>query len=102
MVMTAGAGRVERLDKSAEQLQTPADDDNDDGQETELYFPEERTHKRNNISTKFVHRNRVGEAEDGLSYTTERTRFQRISVATSYTSSHEATSPKSVVFRTRF
>lgn len=99
--MTAGAGRVERLDKSAEQLHTPADDDNDDGQEQELYFPEERTHMRNNISTKYLHRNRV-EAEDSSSYTTERTRFQRISVATSYTSSHEATSPKSVVFRTRF
>lgn len=103
MVMTAGAGRGERLQKSAEQLKaTDGGADDDLGTETEFYFPEERTQMRNHSSAlesaKYLYGNREGVKD---AFTTERTRFQRISVA-SYSSSHEATSPKSVTFRTRF
>lgn len=102
MVMTAGAGRGERLEKSAEQLKPTDGADDDLGTETEFYFPEERTPTRNHSSA-FARAKNVYGSREGVkdAFTTERTRFQRISVA-SYSSSHDATSPKSVTFRTRF
>lgn len=122
--MTAGGARGERLDKSAEQLVDSRDVYSDDVEEEEVVFPEERVQtKAMNVSKSaasfvkggnYYHnylpkRNAMGgevgkEEEMFTDYshsaaTTERPRFQRISLA-SY-SSHEATSPNNVVFRTR-
>lgn len=101
--MTAGAGREDRLEKSA------AEQPDDDDVETESFFPEERVHT-NDSSAAVVMKARYGQEYRQQPRpvqheytTTERTRFQRISVATysSSSSSHESTSPKSVLFRTR-
>lgn len=113
MVMTAGAARVERLEKSAEQLQSatdggavPADahvevTDEDEGyssEEAEAFFPEERVRTAANISSGVTYFRRRAEVDWNVEPmgSGERKRFQRISVAT-----HESTSPKSVIFRTR-
>lgn len=94
--MTAGAARGERLEKSTEQLQLE--------EEEESFFPEERFPTPTNLSftAKNYHRKKYESDDEKLfTSTTERTRFERISLK-SYSAPHEATSQKSVLFRTRF
>lgn len=95
--MTAGAAREERLDKSAEQP------DGGVGVETEPFFPEERV--LTNVSSSKLMRSDYYqprfEHDASATTTTERSRFQKISVI-SYSSREASTSPKSVLFRTRF
>lgn len=121
MVMTAGAARGERLEKSAEQSQSEEVEEDESvvgggaySDETEPLFPEERvqTPQPMNVSLSppplllkgadyyHFHKLKLRDEESEVASTTERIRFQRISSA-SY-SSHEATSPRNVVFRTRF
>lgn len=119
--MTAGAARGERLEKSTEQLQSePVEEDEAVvggaySDETEPLFPEGRvqTPQPMNVSLSpsplppllkgvdyHFHKLKLRDEESNVASTTERIRFQRISSA-SY-SSHEATSPRNVLFRTRF
>lgn len=108
MVMTAGAARGERLEKSTEQLQLEEEEEDvigaADDDETESFFPEERFPTPTNLSftAKNYHRKKYELDDEKLfTSTTERTRFERISLK-SYSAPHEATSQKSVLFRTRF
>lgn len=118
--MTAGAARGDRLEKSSEQLPDAAAGDTltsheegegDYGVETEPFSPEERIQIKNSNSSLMgvnyfnYHDNwRRGDTEslgEGIhshsATTTERSRFQRISLA----SPHEVrTLPRSVGFRT--
>lgn len=86
MVMTAGAAREERLEQP---------DGGEVGVETEPFFPEERI--LTNVSLGSDYKPRL----EHETTTTERSRFQKISVI-SYSSREASTSPKSVLFRTRF
>lgn len=123
--MTAGAARGDRLEKSAERLQSDEDNANDDddgdsdvyGDETEVLFPEERVKTnfssatRTNVfrptKTPLLHHMGSDESEEEYGFdpaasTTERSRFQRISFGLHSTSTRDATtSPRNVVFRTR-
>ena len=118
MVMTAGAAREDRLEKSSEQLPDAAAGDTltsheegegDYGGETEPFSPKEPIQIKNSSLTGVNYFNyhdnwRRGDTESlgegsysHSATTTERSRFQRISLA----SPHEVrTLPRSVGFRT--